>query len=70
MRNVNSSLTLGVSVRTHGSEVTRLDATDLGAEVPSRAQKKILCGWYLGARTHGAELGATDLGTELEPLTC
>ena len=51
-----------------GAEVTRLGATDLGAEVPSRVQKKILRGWYLGARTHGAELGATDLGAELEPL--
>ena len=52
-----------------GTEVTRFDATDLGIEVPGRAQKKILRDWYLGARTYGAELGTTDLGAELEPLT-
>ena len=50
-----------------GAEVTCLGATDLGAEVPDRAQNKILrvrylgakiCGtetYYLGARTHGAD---------------
>ena len=51
-----------------GAEVTRLGATDLGTEVTGRAQKKILRGWYIGARKHGAELGATDLGAELQPL--
>ena len=49
-----------------GAEVTRLGATDLGAKVTGRAQKKILRGRYLGARTHGAEFDATDLGVELE----
>ena len=49
----------------HGAEVTCLGATNLGVEVPGRAQKKILRGRYLGARTHGAELGAIDLGAEV-----
>ena len=41
---VNSSLTLGVGVRTHGAEVTRLGATDLGSEISGRAQQGILGG--------------------------
>ena len=48
-----------------GAEVTRLGATDLGAEVTGRAQKKILRGRYLGAIIHGADLGATDSGADL-----
>ena len=36
-KNLNSSLDLGVSVRIHGAEVTRLGATDLGDEVSGRA---------------------------------
>jgi len=35
---------MGVGARTHGSEVTRLGATDLGSEVPGRAQQAILGG--------------------------
>ena len=35
---------MGVGARTHGSEVTRLGATDLGFEVPGRAQQAILGG--------------------------
>ena len=35
---------MGVSARTHGSEVTRLGATDLGFEVPGHAQQAILGG--------------------------
>jgi hypothetical protein len=38
---VNSSLDPGVGARTHGSEVTHLGATDLGSEVPGRAQQGI-----------------------------
>ena len=34
----------GVGARTHGSEVTRLDATDLSSEVPGRAQQGIIGG--------------------------
>ena len=37
----------GVVVRNHGAEVTRLDATDLGAEVPGRAQQVILGGVHV-----------------------
>ena len=33
-----------VGARTHGVEVTRLGATDLGSEVPGRAQQGILGG--------------------------
>ena len=33
---------MGVGARTHGSEVIRLGAIDLGFEVPSRAQQAIL----------------------------
>ena len=33
---------MGVGARTHGSEVTRLGATDLGSEVPGHAQQDIL----------------------------
>ena len=32
----------GVGARTHGVEVTRVGATDLGSEVPGRAQQSIL----------------------------
>jgi len=35
---------MGVGAMTHGSEVTRLGATDLGSEVPGRAQQAILGG--------------------------
>jgi len=35
---------MGVGARTHGSEVTRLGATDLGSEVPGHAQQAILGG--------------------------
>ena len=35
---------MGVGAMTHGSEVTRLGATDLGFEVPGRAQQAILGG--------------------------
>ena len=35
---------MGVGARTHGSEVTRLGATDLGFEVPGHAQQAILGG--------------------------
>ena len=48
-----------------GAEVTRLGATDFGAEVTSHAQKKILRGRYLGAIIHGADLDATDSGADL-----
>ena len=34
----------GVGVSTHGTEVTRLGTTDLGFEVPGRAQQGILSG--------------------------
>ena len=44
MRDVNLSLILGVSVRTHGAEVTCLGATDLCSEVSDRAQQDILGG--------------------------
>jgi len=47
-----------------GAEVTRLGATDLGAEVTGRAQKKILRGRDLGAIIHG-DLGAMDSGADL-----
>ena len=33
-----------VGTRTHGAEVTRLGATDLGSDVPGRAQHGILGG--------------------------
>ena len=39
-KDVNSFLDLGSA--THDSEVTRLDATDLGSEVPGYAQQDIL----------------------------
>ena len=53
---------MGVGARTHGSEVTRLGATDLGSEVPGRAQQGILGGVDVvgTAIIHGAEVGATD----------
>ena len=35
---------MGVGARTHGAEVTRLGATDLGFKVPGRAQQGILGG--------------------------
>ena len=38
LRDLKLSLILGVGVRTHGAEVTCLGATDLGSEVPGRAQ--------------------------------
>ena len=41
---------MGVGAMSPGAEVTRLSATDLGAEVPGRAQQKIIRG-----------RGATDL---------
>ena len=44
LKDVNSSLNFGVGVRTYGSEITRLSATDLGSEVPGRAQQRILGG--------------------------
>ena len=44
----------------HDAEVTRLGAIDLGAEVPSHTQKKILRGRYLGAVIHGAEVAHAD----------
>ena len=34
---LNSSLDLGVGAMSPGAEITRLGATDLGAEMPSRA---------------------------------
>ena len=52
-----------------GVEVTRLGATDLDAEVPGHAQKKILRGRYLGTVIHGAEVGATYLGADRRPRT-
>ena len=42
MEDVNSSLNPGVGAITHGAEVTRLGVTDLGSEVPRRAQQGIL----------------------------
>ena len=48
-----------------GVEITRLGATDLDVEVPSRAQKEILRGQYLGAIIHGAEVGAKICGADL-----
>jgi len=48
-----------------GAEITRLGATDLGVEVPSRAQKKILRGWYLDAIIHGVEVDAKICGADL-----
>ena len=56
-RDLNSSLDPGVGAMSSGVEVTRLGATDLGAEVTSHAQKKILRGRYLDAIIHGADLG-------------
>ena len=41
---LNSSLDPGVGAMTYGAEVTRLGATDLGSEVPGRAQQGILGG--------------------------
>ena len=41
---LNSSLDPRVGARTHGAELTRLSATDLGFEVPGRAQQGILGG--------------------------
>ena len=41
---LNSSLDPGVGARNHGAEVTRLGATNLGSEVPGRAQQGILDG--------------------------
>jgi len=35
---------MGVGARIHGSEVTRLGATDLGSELPGHAQQAILGG--------------------------
>ena len=46
-----------------GAEVTCLDATDLGTEMPGLAQKKILRGRYLGAVIHGAEVAHADAGS-------
>jgi len=34
----------GIGARTHDAEVTRLGATDLGSELPGRAQQIILGG--------------------------
>ena len=61
LRDLNSSLDPGVGAINPGAEVTRLGATDLGVEVPDRAQKKILRVWYLGARIYGAELDAAAM---------
>ena len=47
-----------------GAEVTCLDATDLGTEMPGLAQKKILRGRYLGARIHGAKVIASKRAAE------
>ena len=41
---LNSSLDPGVGAMTYGAEVTRLGATDLGSEVPGRAQQGSLGG--------------------------
>jgi len=53
-----------------GAEVTCLGATDLGAEVPDRAQNKILRVRYLGAIIYGADLSATNSGAEHGRLRC
>ena len=44
---LNSSLILRVGVMTHDAEVTRLGATNLGSEVPGRAQHDILGGVHV-----------------------
>jgi len=41
---INSSLNPGVTVKTHGSEITHLGATNLGFEVLGHAQQRILGG--------------------------
>jgi len=50
---------MGVGAMTHGSEVTRLGATDLGSELSAK-----ICGSDLGAVDLGSELGAMDPGAE------
>ena len=40
-------MALGVGARTHDVEVKRLGATDLGSEVPGRAQQGILGGVHV-----------------------
>ena len=44
LRDLNSSLDPGIGAMSPGAEVTRLGATDLGAEVPSHELQGILGG--------------------------
>ena len=69
---VNSSLDPGVDVRTYGAEITRLDATDLGSEVPGRAQQDILDDVDVAGTSTpeyiDSKLDATDLGADLRAV--
>ena len=59
---------MGFDVMSPNAEVTRLDATDLDAEVSNRTQEKILRDWYLDVRIHDVELDVTDLDVGVTDL--
>ena len=64
---LNSSLDPGVRARNHGAEVTRLGATDLGAEVPGRAQQAILGGVHVADTSAQQILAPTSAPQILAP---
>jgi hypothetical protein len=62
---INSSLNPRVSVRTHGSKITHLGATNLGFEVLGHAQQGILGGTDMAGTSERADLGAKICGSDL-----
>ena len=66
---LNSSLDPGVGVRTHGADVIRLGATDLGSEVSDRAQQGILGGIHVAGTSAPEHMAPSSAPHILAPTS-